>query len=107
MDVFKTYLFFSDYDQGSPYLIDTILHEGRWWLVGSWLEQIATGERIPERLVLLDGQRIRYQEVQGEPYRFVLSNSLPRGVLAGTEQDGYVVATYQALARTQGPDKRH
>ncbi len=95
MDVFKTHLFFEDHDQGFPYLIDTIQYEEGWWLVGSWLVHNATQERIPERLVRLTG--LRFQEVHGQPYRFLLNNSLPKSVLDGEERDGYVVATYPAL----------
>lgn len=101
MKVWKTYLFFSDHDQGSPYLIDTIESEGQWWLVGSWLQSNATGERTPERIVLLN--TLRYQEVEEETHRFVLNNAIPKSVLEGEAQEGYVVATYQVLDDTQAP----
>jgi hypothetical protein len=103
--VFKTYLFFSDHDQGHPYLIDTIEHEGALWLVGSWIESHATGKRTPGRLVRLTG--LPYQEVEGEAYRFLLNNSIPKAVLDGKEQGEYVVATHPALAHIPGPDSRH
>ena len=51
MDVCKTFAFISDTDEVSPHLIDTIFYEDRWWLVGTWLESRATGDRVPERLV--------------------------------------------------------
>ena len=105
MEVFKTYLFFSDHDQGHPYLIDTILHEGSWWLVASWLQAHATGERVPERLVRLSG--LQYQEVEGQPYRFLLNNSIPKAVLDGKEQGEYVVAAYPTLAQIPGPKSTH
>ena len=35
MDACKTLAFFSDYEQGLAHLIDTIFHQGRWWLVGT------------------------------------------------------------------------
>ncbi len=101
MDVCKTLAFFSDYDQGSTHLIDTIFHEDRWWLVGTWLQSNATGERVPETLVLLD--TLRHQEIEGKPYRFVLNNAIPRAVLHGEAKEGYVVATYQVLDDTLGP----
>jgi len=105
MEVFKTYLFFSDHDQGSPYLIDTIWHRDSWWLVGSWLQSNATGERTPERLVRLSG--LAYQEVQGQSYRFLLNNSIPKAVLDGKEQGEYVVAVYPVLAQIRGPKSTH
>ncbi len=107
MEVFKTYLFFEGHDEGSPYLIDTISLEGQWRLVGSWLAPNTKGARVPEKLVRLTG--LQFQEVQGQPFRFLLNNVLPKSVLDGGAQDGYVVATYQALAGGLEPDmkKRH
>ena len=107
MEIFKTYLFFSDYDQGHSYLIDTIQHEGQWWLVGSWIEAPATRERVPERLILLDGFHVRYEEVRRKEYRFSLQNSIPKAVLDGKEQGEYVVAVFPALAHIQGPKSTH
>jgi len=106
MEVFKTYLFFSGHDEGHPYLIDTIQHEGAWWLVASWLQSNATAEKIPERLVRLTG--LRFQEVENQPYRFFLNNALPKSVLDGKPQDGYVIAVHPAaLANSQGPKSVH
>ena len=78
MKIFKTYMFFSDHDQGQSYLIDTIRHEGAWWLVASWLQSNDTGDKYPGRLIRLSG--LRYQEVDSEPYRFLLNNSLKRTI---------------------------
>jgi len=108
MEVLKTYLFFSGHDEGHPYLIDTIWHENHWWLVGNWLEQPVTGHRIPERIVLMDGLTVRFQEVEGQPYRFLLNNALPKSVLDGTPQDGYVIAIHpSAVADSRGPKSVH
>ena len=104
MDVFKTHLFFEGFDEGSPYLIDTIFLGGEWWLVGSWLQANATGERVPERLVRLTG--LPHQEASGQRYRFLLNNSLPKPVLDGEARDGFVVANYQALARSLAPRRK-
>ena len=101
MDVCKTLAFFSGHDQGSRHLIDTIFYQGRWWLVGTWLQSSATGDRVPETLVLLD--TLRHQEIEGKPYRFVLTHGIPRSVLRGEAKEGYVVATYQVLDDTPGP----
>ena len=80
----KTLLFFSDHDQGQSYLIDTIWHEGHWWLVGSWLAPHDGGQRLPERLVRLTG--LRYEEVKNQPFRFLLNNAIPKSVLDGAER---------------------
>ncbi len=101
MDVCKTFAFFSDHEQGSPHLIDTIFYEDRWWLVGTWLESNATGDRVPETLVLLD--TLRHQEIEGKPYRFALKPAIPRSVLRGEAREGYVVATYRVLDDSPGP----
>src|ERR1035437_8378938 len=98
MEVFKTYLFFEGFDEGNPYLIDTIFHEGAWWLVASWIAQYATRERAPERLVRLTG--LHFEEVHGKPYRYLLNNSVPKSVFDGQAQAGYVVATNPVFSRS-------
>jgi hypothetical protein len=101
MEVFKTYLFFEGFDEGHPHLVETIFHEGAWWLVGSWLQHHATQTRVPERIVRLTG--LQFEEVQGQPYRFLLNNGLPKPVLDGEARAGYVVAMYPGLGRTTEP----
>ena len=94
-------MFFSDHDQGHPYLIDTIEHEGEWWLVASWLEPNEGGELIPGRLVRLSG--LQYQEETAGDYRFLLNNSIPKSVFDGEEHTGYVTLNYPGLSDIQGP----
>lgn len=92
-DIFKT-LAFLDEDQGEAHLIDTISYQGRWWLVGGWHQSHATGDRLPATLVLLAG--LQHEEVAGHPYRFLLTNEIPKAVLDGEAQDGYVVLNLPA-----------
>lgn len=94
-EIFKTYLFFSGYDEGRPYLVDTIFYKNEWWLVSSWLESNDKKQKIPERLVRLTG--LRFQEVDDERYRFLLNNAIPKSVFDGKKQDGYVIASYPVL----------
>ena len=101
MDVCKTLAFFSDHELGARHLIDTIFYEGRWWLVGTWLQSTTTGDRVPETLVLLDA--LDHREIEEKPYRFVLNNEIPRAALRGEAREGYVVATYRVLDDTRGP----
>jgi hypothetical protein len=101
MEVFKTYLFFEDSDEGHAQLVDTIFHEDSWWLVGSWLAHAPTRTRVPERIVRLSG--LRFQEVKGQPFRFLLNNPLPKSVLDGESQAGYVVAMYPGLSGGSPP----
>jgi len=102
LQVFKTHMFFADHDHGHAYLIDTIFLQGKWWLVASWLQSHATGERVPERLILLDG--LPFGEVENQQhYCFFLERLIPKRVFDGEVLPGYVVATYQALADSPAP----
>ncbi len=104
MDVFKTYLFFSGYDEGHSYLIDTIFYEGEWWLVPNWLGK-GNERKIPVRLIRLTG--LKYQEVNDEGYRFLLNNAIPKSVMDGQPQEGYVIRDYPAVEESKGPSSVH
>lgn len=95
MKVFKTQLSFSGFDEGSFYLVDTIFYQNEWWLVSSWLEANDKSDKVPDKIVRLSG--LRYQEVDGQRYRFLLSNSIPKSVFEGIAQEGYVVARFPVL----------
>ena len=97
LEVFKTHLYLDDdLALAEPYLIETIFHEGAWWLVSEWIIQYATRERAPLRLVRLTG--LSFEEVAGKPYRFELHTPIPKSVLDGQAQAGYVVATNPVLS---------
>ena len=97
MNIFKTMAFIGE--DSSPSLLGAIYYQDRWWIVATWLQSHATGERIPERLVQMDGVVLRFQEVRDPAYRcFLANNALPTGVLDGTDTGRYVIATYPALA---------
>jgi hypothetical protein len=102
MDVLKTLVHFEGSDDERSYLVDTIHHDGAWWLVASWKVKQTIKSRAPERLVRLTG--LHYEEVQGKPYRFVLNKPLPKDVFDGQERDGYVVATNRAIADGTPPN---
>lgn len=106
MKVFKTYLFFSGHDEGHPYLVDTISYQGVWWLVASWLQSNVTAEKIPENLIRLTG--LQFQEVESQPYRFLLNNALPKSVFDGMPQGGYVLAVHpDSISKTQAIGSIH
>lgn len=99
MEIFKTFLFFSGFDEGNSYLVDTIFYKNAWWLVSTWIESNDKKEKIPERLIRLSG--LRYQEVEGEKYRFLLNNAIPKSVFDGVQQEDYVIEYYPVLLKTQ------
>jgi hypothetical protein len=106
METFRTMVFLGG--QGTPQFIETIWHEGHWWLVATWLQHHATGDRIPERIIQMDGVLVRFQEVQDEPYRFLANNSIPISVFDGVPQAGYTISIHpSAIARTRGPSSIH
>jgi hypothetical protein len=105
MDIFKTRLFIDGINESRSFLIDTIFYQGEWWLVSSWFYHDIKNEKIPDQLVRLTG--LVYEEVGHLDYRFFLHNSIPKAVLDGTSQDGYVLASYPALIDTQGSKSTH
>lgn len=105
MEIFKTHLFFSGHDEVHPYLVDTIFYKNEWWLVSSWIESNDKTEKIPERLVRLSG--LRYQEVVGKEYRFLLNNAIPKSVFDGKKQEGYVISSYPVLEEIRGSKSVH
>jgi hypothetical protein len=51
---------------------------------------------------------VRFQEVEGRPYRFLLNNALPKSVLDGVPKEGYTLAIHpSALAESHGPKSVH
>ena len=105
MEVFKTYLFFEGYDEGHSYLIDTIHFENQWWLVGDWLQKPDANKKYPGNMVCLSG--LRYQEVNGEEYRFILNNSLPHSLFGGEVQDGYTIKKFPMIHKMPGKKGKH
>ena len=97
--MFKTYAFTDD--DPYPVLIDTFFHEEAWWLVVSWMANYEGGVRAPERLVRLSG--LPFEEVKGKPYRFLLGKVLPRVVLDGKPQAGFIVKKYRYVRHSPTP----
>ena len=99
MQVFKTYAFTED--DPYPMLFDTFFHEGAWWLIASWMVNDEGGVRAPARLVRLSG--LPFEEVKGKPYRFLLGKVLPRSVLDGKPQAGFIVKKLQCFPPGRKP----
>jgi hypothetical protein len=60
--------------------MDTIEHEGAFWLVPEWLDFPARGISMPRRIVSL--ATLRHERMNGNP-DFVVSDQVPRFVFDG------------------------
>lgn len=106
MEVFKTLGSFEVHDEGYMQLLDTVLHDGAWWLVATWLSRGNTKVH-PERIIKLGGPNTRFQEATGEPFRFILTNAIPHSLFEGTPHAGYEMMIHPAAALADGPTTRH
>lgn len=105
MEVFKTMAYVDDdLALASPIFLDTICHEGIWWLVPAWGVLHSGGGPEPEIVVLLTG--LSHEEVHGLQYRFRLHNPIPKSVLEGKAQAGYVVEKNPKFAPIQTPKSK-
>jgi hypothetical protein len=77
MKIMKTWAPVSGDGVTDFHLVDTIEHEGKLWLVPTWIE----GMTMPERIVCLSNLRHQKSGVKGRD--FVLARSIPRAVLFG------------------------
>jgi hypothetical protein len=66
--------------------METVKLEDAWWLVCSWSDGLHTR---PKRAIRLTG--LPFEEVKGQPYRFVLSRPLPAGLAANQHVQGFHV----------------
>ena len=84
--------------------IDTIEHEGKFWLVPQWLDIPAEGWTMPARIILLD--TLRHQRLEpGGLADFLLNDPLPKAVLEGhvlTEQAKQYVVVDKPPIRFRG-----
>ncbi len=82
MKILKTLITFTDTDLGKILKCDTIEFEGKLWLVPEWLENAATGEMQPLRIICLD--LLPHQKIQrSTPADFVLNAPIPKCVFDG------------------------
>jgi hypothetical protein len=78
-------LVFLDNDEGEIFKMDVIEHEGKHWLVPEWLESIATGQRTPARIILVDN--LPHQNCIGSgPSDFVVNIALPTSLVRGGDR---------------------
>lgn len=98
----------SGYDEGYLQLADAIFYKDGWWLVSKWLEDPVSKQRYPERIILLGAENTPYTEADGLEYRFVVSSAIPKSVLDGEPQNGYVIDVHpDSIVKTQAPKSIH
>jgi hypothetical protein len=62
------------------YNVDAIEYQGKLWLVPHWLDNLATGETTPTRIVRFDN--LEYKDVRGSSLGdFVLTRPIPKALL--------------------------
>lgn len=73
-EIRKTLVFHED---GNAFLhVDTVEHEGQWWLVPRWLIQAGTGSRQPERMIAIS--QFKYQKSIFPGCYWAITQQLPR-----------------------------
>jgi hypothetical protein len=78
MKILKTMMAISDAEDGRIYKVDTIEHEGKFWIVPEWIDNKVTGWSSPTRIILLDV--LPHQKSPGGPADFVLNYGMPKSV---------------------------
>lgn len=101
MQTYLTLFTLLDQDRAHVQQAQTILFEGRWWMVGDWIETSKSGKRIPCNMLLLS--ELPHQVVEGQPFRFVLTNPIPVAVLKGKSLPGYTVMVHPEAMQLDGP----
>jgi hypothetical protein len=90
--IYKTLVALAN-EGGDIFTADTIKHEGKMWLVPTWLENPTEGYKIPERIVCLD--TLQHQRTPEAQEDFCINVPIPRTVLYGPAPSlpahGYVV----------------
>ena len=91
-------------DDGCVETHSGVVHEGKLWVVTSWLTSFATNQATPERMIRVDTQSIEKCPAGGQ---FDYTNIvLPRDVLEGPPQEtaGYEVRDFPDSPVVEGGD---
>ena len=82
MQILRTMTGASD-DSGGIQTMDTILYEGKPWLVPEWLSPPDGGWQTPKRIVCIHG--LQYQDMSESkmPVDYLLTYPIPKSVLDG------------------------
>ena len=71
-------------DDGTIYKVDTVEHEGHFWIVPEWLEIREEKLIMPARIIQIDSLDHQKTEIYG--CQFVVTYSIPKSVLSGETQ---------------------
>ncbi len=66
---------------GTVFMMDTIEHEGRMWLVPEWFDMPGKGWSRPARLICLDV--LPHQKSSGSQWDYILTRPIPKPVCDG------------------------
>ena len=66
---------------GNIELMDTIFHEGKYWLIPDW--QLSVDDKYIRPLRIICLSTIEHRDVGAPNYRFAIARQLPKGVLLG------------------------
>lgn len=84
-----------------------ILHKDTHWLVLSWLEEIATGKRTPEKIALLE----KFDPAVAPDGLIYLGRTVPKELFDNPCPPElirtFAVEDYPALAHIHGPSSNH
>ena len=73
-------------EDGFVHRFDTIEHEGHWWIVPEWTEEIATKQKAPSLLIRPARGLVRATQTD-----FSSPFPIPKAVLGGHQVQGWIV----------------
>jgi hypothetical protein len=95
----------ADDESGVMYEASVASHEGRFWIVATWIEPPWRGERIPEWLLPVDAVGLSRSGERGPWVGAGVPKQLagPNAELAAMQRAGAVLNPLLAGTRTRGP----
>lgn len=106
--IFKTKLM-TDAEPGHLLICDTILLDGKYWIVPQWLEDKKTKKRQPERIILLDNLKYQISDPDSG-HHFFLGEAIPKEIFCGelpAQTTYHVIIQPEVFVDTQAPATFH
>lgn len=92
-------------ETGALAACDTIEHEGKLWLVTSWIAGPAPGTERPERIICVSGLPLIRPGPRYRGIDWVLGSPMPTAVLQGLEKpQSLAVVDLPEIIRSVGPN---